>query len=79
MFSSLLLYFRNGDKSNLIDSFLEMFFNLFKIHRYDQQLSRLRCSRVNPALELPIPIIDVPLNRFSEPNLRYEKTVFRAR
>lgn len=60
-------------ETRVIDYFSDIFPNLFKIHRYDQQLSRLRCSRVNPALELPIPIIDVPLNRFSEPNLRYEQ------
>jgi hypothetical protein len=44
---------------------------LLKFCRYDVQLSRLRTSPTNAALELPIPIIDVPLNRFSEPNLRY--------
>ena len=46
---------------------------LLKLFRYDTQLSALRTSTVNPALELPIPIVDVPLNRFSEPNLRCDK------
>ncbi len=46
---------------------------LLKLYRYDEQLSALRTSIVNPALELPIPIVDVPLNRFSEPNLRCDK------
>jgi hypothetical protein len=49
-------------------------YGLFSLHsrRYDSQLSRLRGSVANPALELPIPIIDIPLQRFSEPNLRQE-------
>jgi hypothetical protein len=42
--------------------------------RYDAQLSRLRASPASMALELPIPIIDVPLHRFSEPNLRFTAT-----
>ena len=43
------------------------------MYRYDAQLSVLRTCTVNPALELPIPIVDVPLDRFSEPNLRYDE------
>ena len=35
-------------------------------------MSRMRSSASNPALELPIPIIDVPLHRFSEPGLKQE-------